>query len=173
MSSQSESKHILIVGGGIAGKALALFLHKASAHPLSVNHFTCALYESYPPSEKIYVGGGLGLAPNGVAVLSELGLEEELKKRTGVARKSFFWSENGKNLGEWNHDGVYGTDMYGMMRSTVYDILSDEFERKGLSIEYMKRVVQVEQTTDSVNVQFADGSTARGDYLIGADGTDA
>ena len=169
MSMDKSKKHILIIGGGVAGNALALFLHKASTHPLSKRQFTSTVYEAYPRSEKVYIGGGLGLAPNGVAVLASLGLDEQVKKRAGVAKQSLFWSEGGTQLGRWNHDD-FGEYMYGMMRSTLYDILQEEMEKKGLKIEYQKRVVKVVEGQDKVFVEFADGSTAQGDYLVACDG---
>ena len=125
MSTDKSTKQILIIGGGVAGNALSLFLHKASTHPLSKRQFTSTIYEAYPRSEKVYIGGGLGLAPNGVAVLASLGLNEQVKKRAGVAKHSLFWSEGGTQLGRWSHDG-FGEYMYGMMRSTLYDILQEE-----------------------------------------------
>jgi len=57
-----------------------------------------------------------------------------------------------------------------MMRSTLYDVLSEELERRGLRIEFEKRVCKVEERGEKVWVEFADGTTAEGDYLIGADG---
>jgi 2-polyprenyl-6-methoxyphenol hydroxylase-like FAD-dependent oxidoreductase len=173
MTSKSSSKHILIIGGGIAGKALSLFLHKASTHPLSVNSFTSTIYESYPKSEKIYLGGGLGLAPNGVAVLESLGLGDQVRKRGGIARQSKFWTEGGTELAHWDHDrtGQFGESMYGMLRATIYDILSDELDKKGLKIEYRKKAVKVEEKGDKVFVDFDDGTTGEGDYLIACDGT--
>ena len=169
MTSDKRTAHILIIGGGVAGNALALFLHKALSHPLSTRSFTCSIYEAYPPSEKVYLGGGLGLASNGVAVLASLGLDDQIKKRTGVAKFSNFFTEGGQQLGRWSHEG-FGEYMYGMMRSTLYDILSAELERKGMKIEYKKRVVKVEEKNDMVNVEFEDGTSAQGDYLIGCDG---
>lgn len=166
-----NKKHILIIGGGVAGNALALFLHKASTHPLSHNHYTFAIYESYPRSEKDYLGGGLAFAPNGVAVLASLGLEEEVQKRAGVTRQSAFWTEAGTELARWEHDGTFEQNMYGMMRSTLYDILSEELQKKGLGIVYKKKAYKIEEREGKVFVQFEDGSQVEGDYLIGADGT--
>ena len=72
-------------------------------------------------------------------------------------------------MGHWNHDD-FGEYMYGMMRSTLYDVLQEEMGRKGLNIEYKKRVVKVEERQDKVVVEFADGATAQGDYLVACDG---
>ena len=169
MSTDKPTKHIIIIGGGVAGNALALFLHKAATHPLSTRHFTSTIYEAYPRSDKLYLGGGLGLAPNGVAVLASLGLDEEVKKRGGLAKYSSFWSEAGTSLGRWDHDG-FGEYMYGMMRSTLYDILNEEMDRKGLNVEYQKKAVKIEERGDKMLVEFADGTTAEGDYLVACDG---
>ena len=171
MSSEQDkaAQHILIIGAGVAGNALALFLNKANSSPLSKRKFTCTVYEAYPRTEKVYIGGGLGLAPNGVAVLADLGLEEQVTKRGGVAKGSTFWTEKGSVIGHWSHEG-FGNYMYGMMRSTLYDIVKEEMEKKGLSIEYKKRAVKVEERGDEVYVEFADGSSAQGAYLIACDG---
>jgi 2-polyprenyl-6-methoxyphenol hydroxylase-like FAD-dependent oxidoreductase len=171
MTSEQDkpSQHILIIGGGVAGNALALFLDRAASDPLSKRKFTFAVYEAYPRSEKVYLGGGLGLAPNGVSVLASLGLEEEVKKRGGVAKSSYFWTEGGTQLARWDHSMV-DHDMYGMMRSTLYDIIAEGLEKKGLRIEYQKRAVKVEERGEKVLVEFADGSSAQGDYLIACDG---
>src|ERR1700754_2451882 len=104
MSSEKPTSHVLVIGGGVAGKTLSLFLHKASNDPRSVRYFTSTVYEAYPRTEKIYIGGGLGLAPNGVAILDMLGIGEEIKKRAGVARSSRFYSETGTELAKWEHD---------------------------------------------------------------------
>jgi len=48
--------NVLIVGGGIAGQALALFLEKAG--------ISSAIYEARGPSHG--VGGLLALSPNGM-----------------------------------------------------------------------------------------------------------
>jgi 2-polyprenyl-6-methoxyphenol hydroxylase-like FAD-dependent oxidoreductase len=63
--------HVLIIGGGVAGPALALFLKKA--------RISSAVYEAYGPGGEI--GGGLGLAPNGMNVLAVLGLADTLTRR--------------------------------------------------------------------------------------------
>jgi 2-polyprenyl-6-methoxyphenol hydroxylase-like FAD-dependent oxidoreductase len=161
---------MLIIGGGVAGNALALFLLKASQHPLTARPFTCSVYEAYPRSEKVYIGGGLGLAPNGIAVLASLGLDDEIKKRTGVAKFSTFFAEGGRVLARAGNGG-YGEYMYGMMRSTLYDIVREDLKRKGIEIQYNKRVVKVEEKDDLVHVEFEDGTSAQGDYLVGCDGT--
>ena len=98
-------------------------------------------------------------------------MEEEVQKRAGVTRQSAFWTEAGTELARWEHDGTFQQNMYGMMRSTLYDILSEELQKKGLGIVYKKKAYKIEEREGKVFVQFEDGSQVEGDYLIGADGT--
>lgn len=168
--SAKLTTHILIIGGGVAGNALALFLHKANSHPLSVRKFTFSIYEAYPPSEKEYLGGGLGLAPNGVACLAALGLLEPLVKHAGLSKASSFWTDSGTLLGRYNQEDGVDYGMYCLMRSTLYDILREESNMLGIAINYEKRAIKVVETDDQVFVDFEDGTSTHGDYLIACDG---
>ncbi|MGH6869303.1 MAG: FAD-dependent oxidoreductase, partial [Methylocella sp.] len=66
-----KTVHALIIGGGVAGPALALFLKKAG--------ISSSLFEAYPFVEG--AGGGLALAPNGMRVLAALALAEIVKAK--------------------------------------------------------------------------------------------
>lgn len=61
--------------------------------------------------------------------------------------------------------------MYGMMRSTLYDILNEGLEKAGARIEYRKKLVRVDERKDKVYVEFADGTSAEGDLLVACDGS--
>lgn len=61
----------LIIGGGIAGPVTAIFLKKAG--------IDAELFEAWPYSTGI--GGGLQIAPNGMHVLAEIGLADEMIRR--------------------------------------------------------------------------------------------
>ena len=87
--------HVIIVGGGIAGPGLALFLAKAG--------ISSAVYEADGPTEGI--GGGLGLAPNGLNVLAELGLAEKLRARGSPARNNRFYDERGRLIAQYSNGG--------------------------------------------------------------------
>ncbi|MEO7734093.1 MAG: FAD-dependent monooxygenase, partial [Kofleriaceae bacterium] len=66
-------RRALVIGGGIAGPAAALFLARAGIETL--------VCEAYPRTDD--VGGGLQIAPNGVRVLAELGVADAMM-RAGV-----------------------------------------------------------------------------------------
>jgi 2-polyprenyl-6-methoxyphenol hydroxylase-like FAD-dependent oxidoreductase len=64
----------LIIGAGIAGPVTAILLKKAG--------FDAAVYEAWPYSTGI--GGALQIAPNGMLVLAEIGLADELIRRGSI-----------------------------------------------------------------------------------------
>ncbi len=65
------TRKALIIGAGIAGPVTAILLKKAGIE--------AKLFEAWPYSTGI--GGGLQIAPNGMHVLAEIGLAEEMIRR--------------------------------------------------------------------------------------------
>jgi len=152
----------LIIGGGIGGLALALFLRKAG--------IACAVYEAFPYKEG--VGGGLNLAPNGMNVLAALGLAEKTIACGSVALEICFRNERGRVLARFRNGSVekYRQPAASLTRSALYEVLKDEMNAQGLEIHYEKRLTTITQDTTKVVAHFADGTQAEGDLLIGADG---
>jgi 2-polyprenyl-6-methoxyphenol hydroxylase-like FAD-dependent oxidoreductase len=152
---------VIIIGGGIAGQALALFLDMAG--------IAGAVYEAYGDSHGI--GGGLGLAPNGMNVIAALGLADKLKARGSLALESYFRDERGRLLARHDNGGdKYGQPLMSMMRSDVHAVLAEAIRARQIPIHHGRRLEWVEQGADGVIVHFADGTSAQGDLLIGADG---
>jgi 2-polyprenyl-6-methoxyphenol hydroxylase-like FAD-dependent oxidoreductase len=54
-------------------------------------------------------------------------------------------------------------------RADLHRVLAEEAVRRGVAIEYGKRLVNAEETGDGVTAHFADGTDATGDILVGAD----
>lgn len=153
--------HVVIIGGGIAGPALALFLRRAG--------ISSEVYEAHGPSDGI--GAGLGLAPNGLNVLAALGLAEKLRGRGSLALDSYFRDERGRLLAHLSTDAAkYGQPVMSMMRSDVYAVLADEMRQQAIPIHHGKRLVGVRDCAGTVTAKFTDGSEATGDLLVGADG---
>ncbi len=155
---QSRTKKALIIGCGIAGPALALFLKRVGIE--------AEIYEARTKPE-VYV---LSLSCNGVAVLQELGLDQAAFAEGSAVTKWLMWNSKGKNLG----GGVLAA---GSLKSVFIKriplglILSEEAERQGIKIEHGKKLQNVEVTqTGGVLATFQDGTTASGDFLVGADG---
>jgi 2-polyprenyl-6-methoxyphenol hydroxylase-like FAD-dependent oxidoreductase len=84
----------LIIGGGIAGPVTAIFMKQAG--------IDAELFEAWPHSTGI--GGGLQIAPNGMHVLAEIGLADEMIRSGSIAEAFEFHSQNGARLGSINHN---------------------------------------------------------------------
>ena len=88
--NQSRKK-ALIIGCGIAGPAIALFLQRAGIE--------AEIYEARA-SAIDYGGLFLNMACNGLDVLKELGLDEQVSSQGSPIPRMMIWSGNGKRLGE-------------------------------------------------------------------------
>jgi len=151
-------KHILIIGGGIAGPLTALALHKAG--------ISSTIYEAYETTAD-GVGGMLVVAPNGLDALRIVDVDT-----SGLGQavpRMVMQDARGKRLGEFA--GLPGLPASrAMLRSELYRALHDQATAHGIRIESGKRLVRVEESSVRVVACFADGSAATGDALVGADG---
>ncbi len=153
----------LIIGGGIAGPVTAIFLQKAG--------IDAEVFEAWPYSTGI--GGGLQIAPNGMHVLAEIGLADELIRRGSIAESFDFYSQSGTRLGAVNQnmEARFGQPAVNMCRATLNEALIDKAWCENVELRFEKRLVAIEDRADRpVIAYFADGSSAEGDFVIGADG---
>src|SRR5258708_21758936 len=89
-----RSRKALIIGAGIAGPITAILLRKIG--------ITAELFEAWPHATGI--GGGLQIAPNGMHVLAEAGLADDMIRRGAVCEAIDFYSQSGVPLGTVNRD---------------------------------------------------------------------
>jgi 2-polyprenyl-6-methoxyphenol hydroxylase-like FAD-dependent oxidoreductase len=153
----------LIIGAGIAGPVAALFLKRAG--------IDAAVYEAWPYATGI--GGGLQIAPNGMHVLAELGLAEEMIGRGAIAESFDFYSKSGSRIGSINRNmkARFGQPAVNMRRAALNEVLVDRAWCAGVELYFDKRLAKIEDRADQpIVATFTDGSTAEGDFLIGADG---
>ncbi len=153
----------LIIGAGIAGPVTAIFLKKAG--------IDAQLFEAWPYSTGI--GGGLQIAPNGMHVLAEIGLAEEMIRRGSIAESFDFYSQSGARLGSVNQNmkARFGQPAVNMCRATLNEAIVNKAWCENVELAFEKRLVSIEDRPDQpVIAHFADGTSAEGDFLIGADG---
>jgi FAD-dependent urate hydroxylase len=154
----------IVAGGGIAGTVAAIALHRAGYPPL--------IYEAYP-KDADERGAFLTVAVNGLAALRALDLDPTELLAAGYATPTL-WLGNGagRKLAELPLGGPQpdGTTTTTIRRADLYGALRAEAVRRGIEIAYEKRLTGIDQDPDGVTATFADGSTAHGDLLIGADG---
>ena len=153
----------LIVGGGVAGPAVALALHRVGIAPV--------VLEAWPrgDGEK---GSYLTLAPNGLHALDVLGLREVVEPLGFPTDGHHIVGSTGRPLGSLSlgvplDDGRVGLTL---KRSRLALALADEAASRGIDVRHDTRVVEVVGTDDAVQARLADGSTLAADLLVGADG---
>lgn len=149
---------VVVIGGGVSGIA--------SAIALSADHEV----EVFEQAERLRTdGNGVLLYPNGTGLLREFGVDPDL---LGVPMEALdLIGESGSRLMRLNLAKLARTHRNPVVvtrRGTVLRRLAERLT--GGRLHFGKRVTTVEQRGDAVAVSFADGSTAEGDVLVGADG---
>ncbi|MFD9894967.1 FAD-dependent oxidoreductase [Amycolatopsis sp. NPDC059027] len=153
---------VLIIGGGIAGTITAIALHETGHEPV--------LYEAYDRGAE-GVGAFLTLAVNGMDALRPLGLKDLVSGVGFATPRMSMGLGDGTRLTEFPFGALPdGTVSQTVMRSDLYVALRDEAARRGIPVEYGKRLIGASQRSDGVRAEFADRTHAEGDLLIGADG---
>jgi 2-polyprenyl-6-methoxyphenol hydroxylase-like FAD-dependent oxidoreductase len=148
----------MVIGGGIAGPVVATALLKAGIQ--------ATVYEAYPTLAE-GIGGGLALAPNGLAALGIIGADDAVRAlATPVTSAVMAVGENARRLPSLAD--VEPLQIVG--RGDLHRVLHDRAAESGVCFEYGKRLVGATQGPNSVTARFGDGSTATADVLIGADG---
>jgi salicylate hydroxylase len=161
--------HVLIAGGGIGGMAAALALLQRG--------FDVDVFEQ--AGELREIGAGLQISPNGNRALDSLGVFQDLKALScpTEGKEVRHW-QSGKT---WKLFDLGGESIrkYGFPYMTVYrpdllQVMADCVRRhKPDAIHLGKRLVDLDRRGDTVSLEFADGSRARGAALIGADGVNS
>lgn len=174
--------HVLIIGGGVAGCALALFLKRGG--------YSSTIFEAYPRDQAIAGrGAGLQVASNGMKVLDSLGLVDALHEAGVISHRFRFYNRHGDQVTSIEADDYRPPSSpsgVNMTRAALHHVLIDEIERQGIPILFEKRLVSLKGFEEKeegeeegrkrkekrrpVIACFEDGSEARGDVVVGADG---
>lgn len=150
----------LVIGGGIAGPVTALALRKAGIE--------ATVYEAHPGTAD-GVGAMLMVAPNGLNALAVIGADEVVRAVGQPVPGVVMGDSQGNRFLE--SAGLPGVpDSHAMARSDLFRVLHDYAVAQGVRVEHGKRLVGAEETPAGITARFADGTTATGDVLIGADG---
>jgi 2-polyprenyl-6-methoxyphenol hydroxylase-like FAD-dependent oxidoreductase len=153
----------LIIGAGIAGPVTAIFLRRAG--------FDVQLFEAWPYSTGI--GGGLQIAPNGMHVLAEIGLADEMIAAGSVCEAFEFLTQSGSRIASINRNMKqrFGQPAVNMCRAALMEALVNKAWSENVELHFEKRLARIEDRADQpVVVHFTDGTSAEGDFVIGADG---
>jgi len=99
------------------------------------------VFEAWPYSTDI--GGGLQIAPNGMHVLSEIGLADELIRRGSIAESFDFYSQSGARLGSINRNMQerFGQPAVNMCRSALNETLVNKAWCENVALHFEKRLI--------------------------------
>jgi 2-polyprenyl-6-methoxyphenol hydroxylase-like FAD-dependent oxidoreductase len=157
---------ILIAGAGIGGLTAASFLLQAG-HDVE-------LYEQAPQLEE--VGAGIQISANAMHALRTLGLENAITA-AGVRPAAYVFRlhDSGEEIQRFalseEHERLHGAPYTQLHRADFHSILADKARSlKSDVIRLNKRASRFYEDANCVTLHFTDGTSARGDLLIGADG---
>jgi 2-polyprenyl-6-methoxyphenol hydroxylase-like FAD-dependent oxidoreductase len=151
----------LIIGGGIGGLATAIGLRQIG-WDVEVYERAAAIRE---------VGAGIALWANAIRALGELGLEKILLPLAIPDTTGGLLTMHGDILSAVSREEAqqaFGDHGIAMHRAEFLAALLDRFGTEHVRIG--AQCVGFRQDTNGVVATFADGQTAQGDLLIGADG---
>jgi 2-polyprenyl-6-methoxyphenol hydroxylase-like FAD-dependent oxidoreductase len=148
----------VIIGGGIGGLTLAIALRRKGIE--------AEIFERAEDVARSQLGAGLMLAYNATRVLRHLGLGDELETVGYRYQYSEFLTQRGELLVRWSVPS--GEIQVGVARANLHRMLIDA-QAEGV-LHLSSSCTGFRQDAEGVTALFADGSEARGDVLIGADG---
>jgi 6-hydroxynicotinate 3-monooxygenase len=159
----NRKNRIAVIGAGLGGLTAAGFLQRAG--------FAVNVYEQAPAFSRI--GAGIILSANVAKVLRRLGLEDGLiaagiKSRSYVSRA---W-DTGEVMAEFVFDAEterrYGGPYIHIHRGDLHAVLA-----RGVApgtIAFNHQLVDLRESSGSLQLVFAHGATAEADIVVGADG---
>ena len=159
----TQQIRVAILGGGIAGLALATQLVKNK-------HLDVHLYEAAAQFSEI--GAGISFGANAVKAIEILNLAEEYNAIADTVAAPYqdvwFQWRNG-----YSDEYLSASVAIGVGQSSVHraDFLAAIVSRMPLrQVHFSKKIQSLQEGDDGVQLQFTDGHQAQYDYVIGADG---
>ena len=158
-----QKRKALIIGCGVAGPVVALFLQRAGIE--------AEIYEARAESTD-YGGSFLNMACNGLGVLKTLGLDDQVSSQGSPIPRMSIWSGKGKRLGEVRNGAraEVGAPSINILRSRLHQVLREEAERRRIKMAFGKKLAGLSTGEQGVIATFEDGTTAEGSFLVGCDG---
>ena len=156
-------ERVLVVGGGIGGLSTAIALRKAgvAVDVVELN-----------PKWDVY-GVGIIQPGNAIRALDRLGLGEEAIAQGFAIQGSRFRDGEGNELGAVPAPPLLGDrypGMNGITRPRLHRIFQDAVGASGAAVKLGVTAEALRQDDEGVDVKLTDGTEARYDLVVGADG---
>ncbi|KAJ7215112.1 hypothetical protein B0H12DRAFT_1274374, partial [Mycena haematopus] len=155
-------ERVLIVGGGLAGPALALALAR--------QNIRSSIFEIHP--QRTIAASSISLAPNALRALDHIiGRCMTASSRSAsltVASRCTPTTAISLAISPNTTMTTTHCASYAPLHNTMLDACADQPDL--IQVRYSARLTHIEDGEDGVIIRFEDGSSARGDILIGADG---
>jgi 2-polyprenyl-6-methoxyphenol hydroxylase-like FAD-dependent oxidoreductase len=150
---------VAVVGAGIAGLALGI----------AVSRFTDAdvvVFEKHP-GVTAGVGFAVNLAPNGVRILSCLGLLNQVREQGCTVGSWLFRRSNGRPISSFDltFENDYGFPMMTIRRDLLLDILFSAAAAAGVDVRFGTSVTRVEPTQAGARISYSAGATLEADVV--------
>ena len=161
----STATRIGIVGGGIGGLTLALAFRRRG--------LAADVYEQ--SSELREIGAAVALSANATRELERLGLLEAIAAKSCEPSELIWrgWAD-GRRVASFPvalnaaYRARFGAPYFGIHRADLQRVLAAAHGAERLHLAH--RLVAIEQSSDVIRLDFANGGSAEVDVLIGADG---
>jgi 6-hydroxynicotinate 3-monooxygenase len=156
-------ERIAIVGGGLGGVAAGALLQRAG--------FKVDIYEQAPAFSRL--GAGIHMGPNVLKIFRRLGIEDAL---VAMGAKPDYWFSRDGATGDYLSRiplGDFALKEYGAHYVTVHRGDLHALQISALAPDAIRFGKQLEGVADDgsgVDLIFTDGTRARADIVIGADG---
>ncbi|KAL0481676.1 3-hydroxybenzoate 6-hydroxylase [Acrasis kona] len=165
MNEHGQARRVLVVGGGVAGTTVSIFLKQLGYDPI--------LFEKR--SKMGDVGGSLNLAPNGLKAASFANLDGPLIDAGAEIDNWKFMTPSGEVLTDFPIANPvkerYGYTFVGVKRTKLLEVLHKAVEEtNGIKLKLGYNLKQIKNTPTGVTAVFQNGEEFHGDLLIGADG---
>jgi 2-polyprenyl-6-methoxyphenol hydroxylase-like FAD-dependent oxidoreductase len=151
-----------VIGGGVAGLALAIGLHNRGIGVEVVERDS---------DWKVY-HVGIIVQANFIRALDALGLGQAAVEAGYAYRGARFKTAAGETIAELPGDTAVGglpSDL-GLTRPALHKLLTDKVRELGIPVRLGVTFTTLEDHGDHVDLGFSDGTTGRYDLVVGADG---
>ena len=156
-------KKVAIIGAGISGLFFANLLRQNSEYEIMI-------YERNN-SINLEKGYGIQLSVNSVKLLNEIGFQNiNSKDKFNPNKLDFYSLKNNKKICDLDISAFNENDLKytTLQRFILMQFLKDKLPSN--LINYNKKVVEVDQSSEKIKINFEDNSLIECDYLIISDG---